>query len=311
MDSVATSNHPLRGIVLLTVGILILACMDTTTKYLSAVYAIPLILAVRYSLNLLLMLVVLGPRQGRRLIATRRTGLVILRALCLVAASLCFGFALQRMPIAEATSIVFLGPMLVAIAAGPLLGERVGAFGWAALILGFGGVLLIVRPGSGLDPVAVGFLAIAVAGGVAYNILSRVLARTETTTAMLFVTALAGTICFGAAVPWSLGGPTPGWFEIGLFFGLGVASWFGHFLFTAAYRYAPASLLAPVNYLQLVWAGLLGWLIFGHVPDTLTVAGMLVVAAAGIFTAALSSRPVLWSNRSRAECAPAREPERC
>src|SRR5690606_21226649 len=110
--------------------------------------------------------------------------------------------AFERMPVAETSAIVFLTPILMALAAGPLLGERIGWKGWSAALLGFVGVLLIVRPGSGLDSVGV-FLAPGCAVMAAtYNLLSRFLATTESTMAMLFYTAFAGTIIFGAMLPW-------------------------------------------------------------------------------------------------------------
>jgi drug/metabolite transporter (DMT)-like permease len=285
----SASSSPLRGVLLLASAVLLFACMDVSTKFLAAHYAIPLIMAVRYIVNLVLMVAVLAPRQGRALFRTQRTGLVIVRGLCLVVASLFLGLALQRMPVAETTAIIFLAPMLVVLVARPLLGETIGFWGWAAVLLGFAGVLLIVRPGSGLDPIGIACLAVTVLVSVAYIVLSRLLSTTETSSAMLFYTALAGSICFGAALPWSIGGPVPSLVEVLLFLGLGITGGLGHFLFTAAFRHAPASLLAPVNYLQLVWAGLLGWLVFGHLPDLPTVLGMAVVTVAGVIVALRSA----------------------
>jgi len=281
---------PFRWVVLLVFAVLLFACMDTSTKYLAAFYAVPLIMAVRYGVNLLLMVVVLGPSQGRRLYRTQRTGLVVIRAACLVVGSLFLGWALQRMPVAETTSIIFLGPMLVVLVARPVLGETIGVLGWVAVIAGFAGVLLIVRPGAGLDLVGVAYLSVAAAASNAYNLLSRILARIESTTAMLFYTALAGSVAFAVLLPWSFGGPPPTPWQLTLLLGLGAFAGLGHFLFTAVFRYAPALLLAPINYLQLVWAGLLGWLVFRHVPDVLTLVGMAIVAASGVTVPLRSAR---------------------
>lgn len=289
-----TNATPLRGVILLAAAVLLFAMTDVTTKHLTAAYAVPLVVAVRFIVNLLLMLVVLGPGQGRRLYQTTRPWLVVIRALCLVVASLSMGFALQLMPVAESTAIIFLGPILVVLAARPLLGEVIGRTGWIAAILGFAGVMLIVRPGSGLEPLAMVYLSVAVMGMVAYNLLSRVLVRTESPSTLLFYTALVGSICFGAYLPWSIGGPSPSGLDMVLFASMGVTAGTGHFLFTAAFKYAPVSVLAPVNYLQLVWAGLLGWLIFRHVPDPLSIAGMGIVTLSGLIIAFKSSRqPVI------------------
>lgn len=286
-----TAAHPLRGAILFVTGLLLFACMDTTTKYLADAYNIPVIMAVRYIVNLLLMVVLIAPVQGRRLVETQRTGLVVVRALCLAAVSLLFGLALQRMPVAETTAIVFLAPMLVVLVAGPLLGERIGRLGWAAALLGFAGVLIIIRPGSGLAASGVAFALAAVGANVVYQLLSRVLAATERTMALLFYTALAGAILFGLALPWFWEGRAPTPWEALLLFSLGAYGGLGHFLFTAAYRYAPASLLAPMNYLQLLWAGLLSWAVFGHVPDAVSLLGMAVVAASGVLVALKTRRP--------------------
>ncbi len=277
--------HPLQGALLFAFGLLLFAGMDTTTKFLAERYDVPLIIAVRYIVNCLLMVVLLAPRHGRKLIETQRTGLAILRAVALAAASLLIGFALQRMPVAETTAIIFIAPMVVVLLAGPLLKERIGARAWTAAILGFGGMLLIVRPGGGLDPVGVACALAAIGAGVTYQLLSGALAATERTIALLFYTALVGSIGFGLALPWFWHGELPGTLEILLFLSTGIYAGVGHFLFTAAYRDAPASVLAPMNYIQLIWAGLLGWLVFGDLPDGLSILGMGVIAASGVMIA--------------------------
>jgi drug/metabolite transporter (DMT)-like permease len=264
--------------------------MDATTKYLSTTYQVPLIVGVRYGVNLALMLLLLGPIHGRQLVETQRTGLVLVRAGCLAAASLFVGYALQRMPVAETTTIGFLAPILVVAIAGPLLGERTGRTGWLAAILGFFGVLLIVRPGSGLETIGVLCALGGVVANSIYQILSRSLAATERTVAMLFYTALVGTIAFGLMLPWFWSGTPPTLLQVLLLLSLGVYGGLGHFLFTAAYRLGPASMLSPMLYLQLLWAGLLGFVIFGHVPDGLSLLGMLVVVTSGIMVAVRSGR---------------------
>ena len=283
--SVPLVQQPVKALLLLISGLFVLACMDSTIKYLTTFYNVPLVVAVRYSVHCLLMIVLLAPHQGKRLVRTQRTGLVLIRGICLAAASLFMGMALQRMPVAETTAINFLGPMLVVLLARPLLHERIGALGWAAALTGFGGVLLIARPGGGLDPTGVVFALGAVGANASYQLLSRVLVTTEQTLALLFYAALTGAIGFGIALPWFWEGTPPTPWQLLLFLSMGITAGLGHYLFTLAYRYAPASLLAPANYLQLLWAGLLGWLIFGHIPDPLSILGMGVVAASGLMIA--------------------------
>lgn len=278
-----------RGIFLFMLALFVLACMDTTTKFLIQHHEVPVVIAGRYLVHLSLMLIFLLPVQGKQLIKTQRTGLVWVRAISLAVTSLFLGLALQRMPIAETTGIVFLAPLLVVIFARPVLGERIGTIGWIAVIMGCIGMLLIVRPSSGLDTLGIIFGLCAATGLMVYQLLSRMLASTENTMTLLFYAALAGALGFGVMMPWFAAGIKPTMWDALLFISVGFYSGLGHFLFTAAYRYASASLLAPITYLQLLWAGLLGWFVFGHVPDLLSILGMCIVAFAGVLVALKSS----------------------
>ena len=282
-------HRPLIGVALLAGAVLLFACLDAGVKYLTRTYNVPLVVGARYFVNLLLMLALVAPVQKRRLVETRRTGLVVLRAASLAAASLFVGLALQRMPVAETTAVNFLAPIAAVLLAGPVLGERIGRIGLAAALAGFAGMLLIVRPGSGLDVTGVAFALCAVCANATYQLLSGMLGRSERTTTLLFYTTLVGSGAFALMLPWSWGGSAPSWWQLLLFISLGMLGGLGHYLFTAAYRYATAPTLAPLNYLQLLWAGLLGWLFFGDLPDALAVIGMCIVAASGAAIAVFGS----------------------
>lgn len=287
-----TSAHPLRGILLFITGLLLFACMDAMVKLLTASYPVPMIAALRYFVHLMLMVALLGPRHGRTLLKTTRTGWVIARAVSLAGATLFIALALKRMPVAEMTAIVFLSPLLVVLIAGPLLGEEVSAADWIAAAVGFAGIVLIARPGGdgGIDPVG---LACALGGVVVmtvYQLLSRTLAATESTLALLFWTAMTGSTIFGLLLPWTWEGGLPPWRDGLLFVAVGATGGLGHFLFTAAYRQASASALAPLMYVQLLWAGLLGWLVFDHVPHGWSIVGMAMVAGCGIVAGLRSHR---------------------
>jgi drug/metabolite transporter (DMT)-like permease len=297
MPSNETQAHRLRGVFLVMAAVFVFACSDVVTKYLAMRHPVPLVLAIRYGVNLLLLIAIFGPRMGRRLYATKRTGLVILRAASLAVSSLCMGFALKLMPVAEAVAIVYLAPFGVLLMAGRVLGEKPTWQGWLAAAVGFCGVLLICRPGAGLAPLGILFAVLTAAFTTVYFLLSRKLASTESTEAMLFYVAVTGLAAFTAMVPWNLPATAFSALDWALLVGLGVIALTGHYLFTAAYRFAPASLLSPVNYMQLVWAGGLGWAVFGHVPDALSFAGMALVAAAG-------SGIALWTHYSRQRAAP-------
>ena len=289
------SRLTLGGVALFMLGIFLLACTDTITKYLAALYPALLVVAMRYVGQLVLMLL-MAPAHGRSMLQTRRTGLVLFRATCLAAASLTLTLALQRMPVAETSAIVFLFPILVILLAGTVLREHIDPTGWLAAIAGFIGVLLIARPGSGLDALGVAFALLSAVFNAVYHLLSRVLARTEQTMALMFYTGLVGTVCFGLTLPWYWPEYLPPLTHLALFCCTGLLAGTGHLLLTAAHRHSPASALAPMLYVHLIWAALFGWLVFSHVPDGFGILGMLIIAAAGALVALksrLASRSML------------------
>ncbi|KAF0172185.1 MAG: Permease [Rhodobacteraceae bacterium] len=277
-----TASRPLKGIVLVALATLTFAAADVLTKQLSMRHPVAIVVAVRYLVNLGLLAVVLYPRLGAGLWRVQRRGLVLLRGLFLALSSLTMALALRLMPVGETVAIIYLSPFAVMLLAGPLLGEKVTRWGWIWAVMGFAGVLLILRPGGGLDPYGVAFALINAGFATGYHLLTRLLAGSETTAAMLFQTALVGSVFFSLGALGSLdqldiAATDYGWMAV-----LGALAAAGHFLFTAAYREAPASLLAPVNYLHLVWAAGLGWVIFGHMPEAPSLAGMALVCASGV-----------------------------
>jgi drug/metabolite transporter (DMT)-like permease len=285
-ETVPPRAQPLKGILLVALATLAFALSDVVTKQQTMRHPVSVVVAVRYLVNLALLTVFLGPRLGARLWRTERPRIVFVRAVCLAFASLTMGLALRVMPVGETVAIVYLSPFAVMLLAIPLLGERVGAVGWLGASLGFLGVLLIVRPGGGLDPRGVTFALMNAGFATAYHLLTRHLAHSESTISLLYQTALVGSVFFCLMALGSLGDLAVGWGDLSMMALLGALSTLGHFLFTAAYREAPASLLAPVNYLHLFWAGGLGWLIFGHLPDGWSLAGMALVCASGALVAA-------------------------
>jgi drug/metabolite transporter (DMT)-like permease len=283
-------GNPLKGVLLVMVAVFLFALADTLTKQLAMAYPVPLVQAARYAVNLLLLLAFLLPRHRAALWRTNRAGLVLLRAAVLAVASLTMSFALRLMPLGETVAIAFMAPFAVMLLSGPFLGERASLIGWIGAVISFGGVLLIARPGGGLDPVGL-IWAVANAGcATAYHLLTRVLARTETTVGLMFHVALVGTVVFCGLALGSLPDTLPPALDLMRMVALGVLATAGHFLFTAAYREAPAAALAPVTYFQLVWAGLLGWLVFGHLPGFWGGLGIAAIVVSGMAVAFSSQR---------------------
>jgi drug/metabolite transporter (DMT)-like permease len=288
--SMPAAPRPLKGIAYVVLATLAFAAADVLTKKLTATHPVAVVIAVRYLVNLLLLLALLYPRIGADLWRVKRPKLVLLRGLCLALASLTMGLALRLMPVGETVAIAYLAPFAVMLLAIPLLGERVSALGWFWAALGFTGVLLILRPGGGLAPLGVAFALINACLSTAYHLLTRYLAGSESTMALLFHTALVGSVCFSIGAIAGQSDLATNATDFGLMVGLGAAATLGHFLFTAAYREAPASLLAPVNYLHLVWATGLGVVVFNHFPDWISLAGMALVCASGVANALRARR---------------------
>lgn len=286
----APSAHPLRAILFLMVAVMLFVLLDSTVKQLAQRYPVLMLAWVRYVVHLVLMTVFLAPRLGRRLILSARPRLQVLRASFLLGTT-CLGMAALRvLPIAEATALTFASPLLVTLLAQPVLGETVSRQRWLAVLVGFAGMLLIVRPGGGL--VALG-VVLGLANAVSYSgyqLLTRRLSDTENPITLLFYTALVGSVGTSLALPWGWGGPTPDLRDALMMLSLGIYGGAGHFLLIRAFREAPASLLSPILFVQLAWATLAGWLLFGHIPDAITLAGICTIAGAGVMIALESRR---------------------
>ena len=272
-------NSKSRGIVLFLLATLLFAIHDATSKYLIPFFAIPLLVWARYVVHLTIMLIAVAPGMGRELVVTRRPWLMTLRALTLVGVSLLFQNALKALPLAETTAIVFVTPLLVALLAGPLLGEKVRLKSWLATLAGFCGVLLIARPGGAMSASGVAYALGSALCYAAYQILTRQLSASEPALRQLFYTALVGAIAMSMVVPAYLNALLPTTGQALLIVSLGLTAGVGHFLLTRAFRQTPASTLSPLLYVQLVWAMLLGLIVFGQLPDLMTTIGMVIIGA--------------------------------
>jgi drug/metabolite transporter (DMT)-like permease len=282
---------PTRGIVLILTANLLFAGMDAVSKTLIVDYPVAQILWVRYAFfaafATALALRGAGPIEGFR---SRRPWLNLLRAVILLAEIACFVLAFRYLPLADVHSIAAVYPLMITALSALVLGEFVGPRRWAAVAVGFVGVVVILRPGLAVfDPAALIPLAGAALFAV-YQIITKVIARHDGMTTIMLYTGWVG---FALT---SLVGPlywTPpdlqGWI---LLLVAGVLGVVGHMLLIKALDAAPASVLQPFNYTLLVWATAVGFLVFGDLPDRVTVAGAAVVVASGLYT--------WWRERVRA-----------
>jgi drug/metabolite transporter (DMT)-like permease len=257
-------------------------CLDTMSKYLVAHYPAPALVWIRYVLQTLVMMAIFLPRIGLRLVRTSSPGVQVVRGLMQVFSSVVFVVALNHMPIAEVASIVFLAPIIVALAGGPLLGERVGTRTWFALAGGFTGVLLIIRPGGdaftwwALLPLGCAFFF------AGYQLLTRKLAGRDDPITTLFYPGFIAVLAIPPVFPGSLLALPAAPLHGAMIAAIGILGAIGHFLLIRAHDLAPATLLAPFGYTQLVVVLLLGWLAFGHLPDGIALIGIALIAASGL-----------------------------
>ena len=270
--------------------------VDVTVKHLSQRYPIPLLVWARWGMQSLLILAIWGPRLRWDLVRTKRAPLHFVRGILLVASGACFFTALKFLPVAEATALNFMAPMLVTLMAGWFLGEHLTRPRLAFVVAGFIGMLLIVRPGTEvLHPAA--FFAIGAAALYAtFQILTRKLAG-ENLMVLLFFPSLVGTVLLSVVVPFF---HYQAWYPVSdilLFAGIGMMGLIGHLLFIKAFQVASASAIAPFTYSQLVWSTLAGWLVFGSFPDGWTLSGIVIIAGSGVV--------LTWYERWRASLPPA------
>jgi len=289
-----SARNRLIGIGLISATFLCFALLDAGAKWLVRTVPVLEVVWLRFAFHVVFSAGALAPRQGAALLRTRRPGLQLVRAAMLCAMTGMNFWALQYLQLAETASIQFSVPILIALFAAPLLGERLDRARWAAILVGFAGVLVIIRPGTqGFHPALILSFATAVLYAL-FNLLTRRLAALDSPETTQFLSALGAAI---AIAPFGLAAwQTPAsLLEWALACGIGVAGGLGHWFLAAAHRYAPASVLGPFLYQQIVYMALLGYLVFGDVPDAPVLAGAAVVVGSGLY--------LLWLER-RANIAP-------
>ena len=275
------AHVPLSAIGLIVGAALCFTVLDATVKALADRYPIPLLVWARYTVQLLVIFVWLLPRMGASLFRTPRLGMQLARGALLPLSSLCFFSALKYLPLAEATAINYGTPILVIVLAMIFLGERITRPRMALVLAGIAGMFLIVRPVSVVFQSAA-FWAIgsAVFYGT-FQILTRILAD-EDSRVLLLYPALVGTALLTALLPFLGIGYAMPLRDAAFIAVAGMLGTFGHFLFILAFQRAPASALSPYTYMQLVFAIIVGWVIFGSFPDAWTIAGMMVIGGSGL-----------------------------
>lgn len=278
------------------------AANDAVIKLLSADYALYLVVLIRSAIGLALIVLILAPlTQERQIMRTRKLRLHLMRGCCVVMANMLFFLGLAAIPLAEAAAIFFVSPMLISVLSVLFLGEQVGPRRWAAIAVGFVGVLVVIRPGTdAFQPAALLPLGAALAYA-STHILTRRMGGTESASTMAFyiqITFIGVSLVMGLAFghggfaggwdhpsaefllrPWTVPKPADLWL-FGLI-GLGIAT--AGYCISQAYRLAEAAFVAPFEYLALPLSVVFGALVFNEYPDALTYLGIALILSSGVF----------------------------
>lgn len=274
--------HPLRrALPLFLLAGLFFSTLDATAKWLVRDHTLFLVVWARYLGQMVVVTPIAWHRGGRGFWRTRHARMQLARSLCLVVATLCFFGALRFLPLAEASAITFLAPMFAILLSMPVLGEKPTRARWLAAIIGFAGILILVRPGSAVFHPATGLLVVAALSNALYQLLTRRLPN-DTPYTTLFYSALVGTAGLSLLLPFADLPHEVTARDAMFLLLLGLLAGVGHWLLIGAFLAAPASLVAPFTYLQMIWATLYGYVIFGQLPDRLSAAGMAVIVASGV-----------------------------
>jgi drug/metabolite transporter (DMT)-like permease len=276
------SSH-LRAIVMMVAATVFFAVSDVLTKRLAVALPPGEVAWMRYATFALLMIPLLAMNGGGTLLRSQRPMLQIVRGLGMVGSTIMFTFGVRYLPVADATAIYFVSPILIMALSVVFLGESVGWRRWSAASVGLLGVLIVIRPGTGaFQAASVLPLLGAMSWGAAAVVTRKMSGRDHSLTTLAY-SAFVGFVALSLALPYDWA--TPEWSQVGIGLCVGVLSTIGHWLVILAYRHGTASFVAPFAYVQLIWAGALGYLVFAAVPDAWTVAGACIIAASGLYTA--------------------------
>lgn len=275
------SARPLAGIAWMALGVSTLPLMDAIAKYLSAEYHVLQVTWARYGFHLLLLLVLLAGRLRPAELIPRHAGLQVLRSGFLLGTTLCYFFAISYLPLANVLALAFVGPIVSTALAPVVLGEHVGPRRWAAVLVGFAGALVVIRPGFGVfHPASLLGLGAGFFYG-AYLLATRRLSGSGRPAVTLLYTALIGVLVLSFALPAVWQTPAAaGWAWMAA---MGLFGALAHFFIIRAFEHASAPVLAPVSYVEIVAAAAIGWIVFRDFPDAWTWAGVAVIVFSGTY----------------------------
>ena len=272
-----------KGIALFVAAWAIVPVMDACAKILGNLdYPIWMIVWARFAVSFIMLMPLMMMNNRVTFGKPPHLPLQVLRALLLVAATLGFYSGLKTLPMADALAIYFVYPFLITAFSPLVLGEMPGTRRWIAIGVGFVGSLLVIRPGFGVIPLGTGYVLVAAVAFAGYNLLTRQIAGDGGHWQVLVFQTIVGTVVTAPALLFTW--HTPDLYGVMLLLGIGFAATLGHYLLIRAYQYAPAPILAPFSYFEIVSATVLGVAVFGDFPSALTWVGVAVIITSGVFT---------------------------
>jgi drug/metabolite transporter (DMT)-like permease len=274
----------MRGILLMCAGTCLFPFMNAAVKLLAAKYPVPEIVWARFTGHLIIMLIIFLPHHRWRLLWPRRPAVQIGRSLLMLVSNMVFVIAIARVPLATASAIGFTSPLIVTALSVPLLHEQVGWRRWSAVMVGFAGALIVIRPGNGFHDPAVLLLLFSAFAYALYQIATRWVGRYDNAATGIVFAALIGSLAMSVVLPFVFVAPQT-LFDAMLFLSLGVLGGLGHYLIIRAFQLGNAAVMAPLGYVELIGTATLGYLIFGNFPDLWTWVGAGVIIVSGLYIA--------------------------
>ena len=277
-----SARNRLTGIGLVSLTYLLFSLLDGSAKWLVGSMPVIMVVWLRFATHVAVAGAVLFPLKGLALVRTRHWRWHLIRALMFMAMTAINFWALQYLQLTVTSSIFFSVPLIIAIASASLLGERLDLGKWLAIIAGFAGVLVIVRPwGAEFHPAMLASVVNAVLYAV-FMMMTRRLAAYDSPETIQFLPAIGATIGLAPFVIAGWQWPD-GWLQWTVACLMGVLGGLGHYLLALAHRYAPASVIAPFLYQQVIYMALFGYLVFGDVPSPWVWLGAAIVVGSGLY----------------------------
>ncbi len=255
--------------------------MNGTAKYLGTLYPMEQVIWIRIVSHLVFVSFLFVPQYGLDILRSKRLKYQLLASAMLFLSTYLFFQSVIIIPLAEATAITFVGPLMVTVLAIPMLGEKTSLFRVLCVICGFMGAVLVIRPGT--DVFHVGSLLVVVSALLyaLYQIMTRKLSRFDRPETTVIYSGIIGSLVMSAIVPFSWKTPES-LTDMALMGSLGVIGGCGHYAVARALRITKASVIAPFHYLQIIFAVFYGYMVFNNLPDLLTIVGSAIISLAGI-----------------------------